>query len=106
MKIFFTLLGSDNVIRHLLRLLWFVHSKISNTTRLDNLMKLTEPQSGITPSAGPAEGASIGSLSSGMGSAVSEQLIKLHSDLKTKIEDYAAALAAAAPNDDKADPFI
>ena len=36
----------------------------------------------------------------------SEQLIKLHSDLKTKIEDYAATLAAAAPNDDKADPFI
>merc|ERR1712110_133977 len=105
-EFFFTLLGTDNVIRHLLRLLWFVHSKISNTTRLDNLMKLTEPLSGVTPAAGPTEGASIGSLSSGMGSAVSEQLIKLHSDLKTKIEDHAAAMAAAAPNDDKSDPFI
>ena len=105
-EFFFTLLGTDNVIRHLLRLLWFVHSKISNTTRLDNLMKLTEPLSGVTPAAGPTEGASIGSLSSGMGSAVSEQLIKLHSDLKTKIEDHTAAMAAAAPNDDKSDPFI
>ena len=105
-EFFFTLLGTDNVIRHLLRLLWFVHSKISNATRLDNLMKLTEPLSGVTPAAGPAEGASIGSLSSGLGSAVSEQLIKLHSDLKTKIEDYTAAMAAAAPNDDKSDPFI
>ena len=105
-EFFFTLLGTDNVIRHLLRLLWFVHSKISNTTRLDNLMKLTEPLSGVTPAAGPTEGASIGSLSSGMGSAVSEQLIKLHSDLKTKIEDHAAAMAAVAPNDDKSDPFI
>ena len=69
-------------------------------------MKLAEPLSGVTPAAGPTEGASIGSLSSGMGSAVSEQLIKLHSDLKTKIEDHAAAMAAAAPNDDKSDPFI
>merc|ERR1719511_366605 len=105
-EFFFTLLGSDNVIRHLLRLLWFVHAKISNSTRLDNLMKLTEPMSGVAPSTGPAEGTSIGSLSSGMGSAVSEQLLKLHSDLKTKIEDHAAAMAAAAPSDDKSDPFI
>jgi len=105
-EFFFTLLGSDNVIRHLLRLLWFVHSKISNSTRLDNLMKLTEPMSGVTPAAGPAEGTSIGSLSSGMGSAVSEQLLKLHSDLKTKIEDHAAAMAAATPSDDKTDPFL
>merc|ERR1719511_646111 len=105
-EFFFTLLGSDNVIRHLLRLLWFVHAKISNSTRLDNLMKLTEPMSGVAPSTGPAEGTSIGSLSSGMGSAVSEQLLKLHSDLKTIIEDHAAAMAAAAPSDDKSDPFI
>ena len=105
-EFFFTLLGSDNVIRHLLRLLWFVHPKIGNTTRLDNLMKLTEPLSGVAPTAGPAEGASIGSLSSGIGTAVSEQLVKLHTDLKAKIEDHAAALAATAPNDDKSDPFI
>ena len=105
-EFFFTLLGTDNVIRHLLRLLWFVHSKISNPTRLDNLMKLTEPLSGVTPAAIPSEGASIGSLSSGIGTAVSEQLIKLHSDLKTKIEDHAAAMAAATPSEDKSDPFI
>ena len=69
-------------------------------------MKLTEPMSGVAPTAGPAEGTSIGSLSSGMGSAVSEQLLKLHSDLKTKIEDHAAAMAAATPSDDKTDPFL
>ena len=29
-EFFFSLLSNENTIRHLLRLLWFVHNKISN----------------------------------------------------------------------------
>ena len=34
-EFFFTLINSDNVVRHLLRLLKFVYTKVS-TTRLEN----------------------------------------------------------------------
>jgi negative elongation factor B len=30
-EFFFSLLSSDNIVRHLLRLLWFVHTKITQT---------------------------------------------------------------------------
>ena len=41
-EFFLALIANDNVVRHLLRLLKFVHTKVSST-RLENLMKLTEP---------------------------------------------------------------
>ena len=41
-EFFLALIANDNVVRHLLRLLKFVHTKVS-ATRLENLMKLTEP---------------------------------------------------------------
>ena len=44
-EFFFTLNGSDSISRHLLRLLWYVYPKISHT-RMENLLKLTEPNAG------------------------------------------------------------
>lgn len=58
-EFFFASIAHDNTVRHLLRLLWFVHTKVS-ATRLNNLMKLTEPNSAA---AGDASGAAAGGAS-------------------------------------------
>ena len=43
-EFFFSSINSDNTVRHLLRLLWFVHPKVA-PNRLENLLKLAEPSS-------------------------------------------------------------
>jgi len=105
-EFFFTLIGSDNVIRHLLRLLWYVYSKIS-TVRTENLMKLTEPAAAAGATGTSGVPSSIGLLSSGMGGTTADQLIKMHQDLKDKVQAHREALAnAASAAESKTDPFI
>ena len=105
-EFFFTLIGSDNVIRHLLRLLWYVYSKISSV-RMENLMKLTEPAAAAGATGTSGVPSSIGLLSSGMGGTTADQLVKMHQDLKDKVEAHREAVASAASAaESKADPFI
>jgi len=105
-EFFFTLIGSDNVIRHLLRLLWYVYSKIS-TVRTENLMKLTEPAAAAGANGTSGVPSSIGLLSSGMGGTTADQLIKMHQDLKDKVQAHREAVAnAASAAESKTDPFI
>ena len=109
-EFFFSIIGSDNVIRHLLRLLWYVFSKIS-PTRMENLLKLTEPSAaGVTASASSTGlPSSIGLLSTGAGGSTAEQLTKMHQDLKEKVETHretVAASAVASANDKPEASFI
>ena len=107
-EFFFTLIGTDNVIRHLLRLLWYVYAKIS-TVRMDNLIKLTEPAAAVGGGAGSGVASSIGLLSSGVGGGgtTAEQLAKMHLDLKEKVDSHREAVASAAnATEGRADPFI
>ena len=82
-EFFFTSITSDNFVRHLLRLLWFVHPKLSSS-RLENLLKITEPDATST--------AAI--LAVGI-----DPLVKMHSDLKEKVDSHLAALAATMEED-------
>lgn len=103
-EFFFTLISSDNIVRHLMRLLWFVHTKVSST-RLDNLMKLTEPSAAVAGSS--STGLSSMAMLGSAGSTSSENLNKLHSDLKEKIAAHQVTVAAAAAqNEDKSDSFL
>ena len=105
-EFFFSLIGSDNVIRHLLRLLWYVYSKISSV-RMENLMKLTEPAAAAGATGTSGVPSSIGLLSSGMSATTADQLVKMHQDLKDKVEAHKEAVASAASAaENKADPFI
>ena len=105
-EFFFTLINSDNVVRHLLRLLKFVYSKVS-PTRLENLMKLTEPTATASSSSGSGIPASMAMLGSS-GPSATENLSKLHSEIKDKIAAHqeAMAAAAAAATEDKRDSFL
>jgi len=105
-EFFFTLINSDNVVRHLLRLLKFVYTKVS-TTRLENLMKLTEPAATASSSTGSGIPASMAMLGSS-GPSATENLSKLHSEIKDKIAAHqdAMAAAAAAATEDKRDSFL
>jgi hypothetical protein len=103
-EFFFTLITSDNVVRHLLRLLKFVHTKVS-PTRLENLMKLTEPTATASSSATSGLTSSMALLGSS-GPSSTENLSKLHSDIKDKIAAHQAAVAAAAESEDKTDSFL
>ena len=65
----------ENTVRNLLRLLWVVHPKVS-PTRLENLIKLTEP--------------------SGPGGALEQALdpmTKMYAELKEKVDAHLSALA-------------
>lgn len=73
---FFTSSTSDNFVRHLLRLLWFVYPKLK-ATRLENLMKLTEP-----------------AVASSISGVTTDPATKLHSELKDKVSGHLANLAA------------
>ena len=44
-EFFFTCINIDNVVRHLMRLLWWVHPKLP-PARLDTLLKVAEPTGG------------------------------------------------------------
>lgn len=106
-EFFFTLINSDNVVRHLLRLLKFVHPKVS-PTRLENLMKLTEPTAAASSSSGPSLPSSLTLLGSS-GTNTTENLSKLHSDVKEKIAAHqaaAAAAAASAASENKPETFL
>ena len=104
-EFFLTLITNDNVVRHLLRLLRFVHTKVS-PTRLENLMKLTEPTAAAS-SAVASEPSSMAMLGSAAGSAM-ENLNKLHADIKEKIAAHQAAVAAQAAetSEDKPESFL
>lgn len=41
-EFFFTSIGKENVVRHLTKLVWYVHYKLP-TGRLDTLMKALQP---------------------------------------------------------------
>ena len=84
-EFFFTSITSDNYVRHLLRLLWFVHPKLSNS-RLENLLKITEPDSSA-----PSSIVLVGV----------DPLTKMHGDLKEKVEAHMAAVAASLEEDGK-----
>lgn len=106
-EFFLTLITNDNVVRHLLRLLKFVHTKVS-ATRLENLMKLTEPTATASSSASSGLPSSISLLGSSGGASAMENLSKLHSDLKEKISAHQASVAAqaSAATEDKPDAFL
>lgn len=70
-EFFFTAITHDNFVRHLLRLLYFVYPKLSNT-RNENLLKLTEP-------------ASSGSSSSSRG-LPADPISALHAELREKVK--------------------
>ena len=44
-EFFFTCINVDNVVRHLMRLLWWVHPKLP-PARLETLLKVAEPTGG------------------------------------------------------------
>ena len=44
-EFFFTCINIDNVVRHLIRLLWWVHSRLP-PARLETLLKVAEPTGG------------------------------------------------------------
>ena len=106
-EFFLTLITNDNVVRHLLRLLKFVHTKVS-PTRLENLMKLTEPTAAASSSTASGLPSSMAMLGSAGGASAMENLSKLHSDIKEKISAHQAAVAAAAAasTEDKPDSFL
>eukprot|EP00095_Tigriopus_kingsejongensis_P003367 maker-scaffold153_size302544-snap-gene-0.8 protein:Tk03367 transcript:maker-scaffold153_size302544-snap-gene-0.8-mRNA-1 annotation:"hypothetical protein KGM_17840" len=87
-EFFFTSINNDNFVRHLLRLLWFVYSKVDKT-RLENILKLTEPAAFGTP-----EGAN-------------DPMTQEYTALKEKIEAHLEALAASQANEEgKADQVL
>jgi len=45
-EFFFTCITGDNVARHLLRLLWWVHPRLP-AARIDTLLKVAEPTNGV-----------------------------------------------------------
>ena len=85
-EFFFTSITADNFVRHLLRLLWFVHPKLSRS-RLENLLKITEPDASATSSV-----VLIGV----------DPIVKMHGDLKEKVEAHLASVAASLEEDGKA----
>ena len=105
-EFFLSLINNDNIVRHLLRLLKFVHTKVSSK-RLEDLMKLTEPTASASSSAETGLPSSMAMLGSS-GASATENLNKLHSDLKEKIATHQAtvAAAAAASTEDKPDSFL
>jgi len=44
-EFFFTCINIDNVVRHLIRLLWWVHTRLP-PARLETLLKVAEPTGG------------------------------------------------------------
>lgn len=67
------------------RLLWFVHPKVG-PKRLEDLMKLTEPSgtsSGVSADLAPGAGGVVGH----------DPMIKMHSELKEKVDSHLAAVA-------------
>ncbi len=78
-EFFFASIAHDNTVRHLLRLLWFVHPKVS-TTRLENLMKLTEPTN-IDTNAATSSGDSA------------DPMMKVYTELREKVDAHLAAVA-------------
>jgi len=107
-EFFHPLIAHDNIVQHVLRLLKFVHTKIS-PTRLENLMKLTEPSADASTSSASGLPSSMAMLGSSGGASQMENLNKLHSDLKDKIAAHqasVAAAAAAASTEDKPDSFL
>ncbi|CAB4061650.1 COBRA1 [Lepeophtheirus salmonis] len=85
-EFFFTNITCESYVRHLLRLLWAVYTKI-NATRLKNLMKLAEP--------GNVVNNSISSTSSG------DPVLKIYCDLSERIEAHNASQAALNAEEDK-----
>jgi len=80
-EFFFTCINIDNVVRHLMRLLWWVHPRLS-PARLDTLMKVAEPSGG------------------------GEAVVQAYEDLKTKISEAGAGGASPQPaNNDEATAF-
>lgn len=82
-EFFFTSISNDNFARHLLRLLWVVYPKISST-RIENLMKLTEPTSGLP----------------------NDPIQKIHSELLEKIATHQTAVEAMKTDEEKGDSLI
>ena len=80
-EFFFTCINIDNVVRHLMRLLWWVHPRLP-PARLDTLMKVAEP-------------------SSGGGEAV----VQAYEDLKTKISEAGTSGGSPQPANDEAAAF-
>ena len=62
-EFFHPLITHDNIVQHVLRLLKFVHTKIS-PTRLENLMKLTEPSADASTSSASGLPSSMAMLGS------------------------------------------
>ena len=62
-EFFHPLIAHDNIVQHVLRLLKFVHTKIS-PTRLENLMKLTEPSADASTSSASGLPSSMAMLGS------------------------------------------
>eukprot|EP00096_Caligus_rogercresseyi_P011921 TRINITY_DN4840_c0_g1_i1.p1 TRINITY_DN4840_c0_g1~~TRINITY_DN4840_c0_g1_i1.p1 ORF type:complete len:616 (+),score=211.95 TRINITY_DN4840_c0_g1_i1:27-1850(+) len=90
-EFFFANITTESYVRHLLRLLWAVYTKI-NSTRLKNLMKLAEPgnvnvNSGVGSSLGP--------------SPLGDPIIKIYGDLSERIDAHNANLAAMSAEEDK-----
>lgn len=79
-EFFFTNITHENYVRHLLRLLGFVYPKL-NQTRLENLIKLTEPA--VNP-----------------GALVQDPVVQVHGELKAKIEAHLASVAAAQEDEE------
>ena len=76
-EFFFTSIQNDNFVRHLMRLLWFVHPKV-DATRLENVLKLIEPSSFGTPE------------------AANDLMCKEYAALKEKIDEHLRTMAEAA----------
>ena len=81
-EFFFTSIANDNFVRHLMRLLWFVHPKV-DATRLENVLKLTEPATFGTPE------------------AANDVMSKEYAALKEKIDEHLRNVAEAASNEDE-----
>ena len=80
-EFFFTCINIDNVVRHLMRLLWWVHPRLP-PARLDTLMKVAEPSGG------------------------GEAVVQAYEDLKTKISEAGAGGSSPQPaNNDEAAAF-
>lgn len=87
-EFFFTSINHDNFVRHLMRLLWFVYTKV-NGTRLENIMKLTEPAAYGTPE------------------ATKDPMTQEYSALKERIDAHLKALASSRANEEgKADQVL